>query len=242
MNSSDNGASQTRVPWTIRDMVYAILATLGIMALVLLGAVVFAIVAAILGVDIEALDFRLLVVITPVVQALMIVPAWWWSVRKYRVSWRALGLRRFPWIRGLAFMALGLLTILAINLGWAWVMERFELEGQPDLVPLFGEGLGGFLVAFIAAAIVAPVAEELLFRGFLYRGLRDRWGIIAGAVVSSVLFALFHLVPGVIPAIILMGLVFAALYELTDSVWPPILLHGVYNGLAIVMAYLNAGT
>ncbi len=238
MDYSETGAPRTPVPWTVRDMVYAGLATIGLM---LVGFILLAIVAFALGIDVQDPEQQALVVFAVfALEALMIPPVWWWSVRKYGTSPRILGLRGFRWLRGIGLTLLGLAVILAINVGWSWVMERFGLEGQPDLVPVFGEGIGGFLSALLVAGVVAPVAEELFFRGFLYAGLRDRWGLTAGLVVSSVLFGVIHLTPGVIFPIILMGAVFAVLFELTDSVWPPILLHALVNGLAVVGLYANA--
>jgi uncharacterized protein len=218
-------------------MVYAGLATIGLM---LVGFVLLAILAVALGIDVQDPEQQQLVVFAVfALEALMIPPVWWWSVRKYGASPRILGLRGFRFLRGLALVAVGLAAILAINVVWAQVMERFGLEGQPDLVPVFGEGLGGFISALFVAAVVAPIAEELFFRGFLYAGLRDRWGLGAGLIVSSVLFGLIHLTPGVILPIILMGAIFAVLFELTDSVWPPILLHALVNGLAVVGLYAS---
>jgi hypothetical protein len=70
--------------------------------------------------------------------------------------------------------------------------------------------------------------------------LRDRLGLGWGLVISGVIFALVHLVPGVLPPIFVMGVVFALLYQGTGSLWPCIILHGAINSLAFVALYLAA--
>ncbi len=99
----------------------------------------------------------------------------------------------------------------------------------------------GLAWALLLGAVVAPVAEEVFFRGFLYAGLRGRWGLGWGLAVSALIFGLAHLMPGVLVPIALLGVVLAWLYEVTGSLWPSILLHMAINGLALVAAYVVGG-
>jgi hypothetical protein len=128
--------------------------------------------------------------------------------------------------------------IMVINTIWDIVRRRMGWPGQPDYLPLFGEGLAGLAVALLLGAGVAPVAEEVFFRGYLYTGLRERWGLGWGLVASALLFAVVHLVPGVLPPVFFTGLVLATVYEANDSLWPCIILHGTINALAFIAAYV----
>jgi membrane protease YdiL (CAAX protease family) len=104
---------------------------------------------------------------------------------------------------------------------------------------MFGGGIGGLLVALLLGGVVAPVAEEVFFRGFIYAGLRARWGVGWALAVTSAVFALVHLTPGVFPPLFLMGLLLAYLYERSDSLWPSILLHAAINSIAFIGMYVS---
>jgi membrane protease YdiL (CAAX protease family) len=94
-------------------------------------------------------------------------------------------------------------------------------------------------MALLVGGVAAPVAEEVFFRGFLYKGLRHRWGVGWALVLSGLVFALVHIVPGVLPPIFVMGVVFAYVFERSGSIWPCIILHGAINSLAFGLAYLQ---
>ena len=94
--------------------------------------------------------------------------------------------------------------------------------------------LPGGLVIFtvIALAVVTPVAEEVFFRGFLLRGLINRWGVTPGIIVSAAVFAGMHFQPAVIVPVFITGLLLGALYWQTGSLWPGIFVHGAQNLIA----------
>ena len=104
---------------------------------------------------------------------------------------------------------------------------------------MFGGGIGGLLLALLLGGVVAPVAEEIFFRGYLYTGMRARWGVGWALAVSSLIFALIHLTPGVLPPLFIMGLLLAYLYERSDSLWPSILLHATINSIAFIGMYIS---
>ncbi len=239
MTHDSTGAAHEAVPWGLRDMVAAGLATLALMFVGLLTVVAAGLVA---GLDLQDPQNQTFLGFAALgLEALMIPPVWWWGMRKHGAGAAILGLRRAPLARTLVYVAIGLPALLAMNVAWGLVMERFGLEGQGDILPLFGQGLVGLLGALVVAAVVAPVAEELFFRGFLFAGLRDRWGLAAGMLISSAVFGAVHLTPGVMLPIALMGALFAWLYQTTRSLWPAILLHGLYNGVAVLAMYLAKG-
>lgn len=88
----------------------------------------------------------------------------------------------------------------------------------------------------LVAVLVGPVAEEILFRGFLYGGLRTRLGPRGAGVISAVLFALCHgmLLAG--PILFLLGLGLARAYEWRRSLVLPYALHATFN-LASLLLY-----
>jgi membrane protease YdiL (CAAX protease family) len=87
---------------------------------------------------------------------------------------------------------------------------------------------GGFLV---------PIAEEMLFRGLLFRWLRQRMDFWGAALISSAIFGVAHLRPDQIVIAALLGLVMAWLYERSRTLVPAILMHQTYNSLGLMMQF-----
>lgn len=80
---------------------------------------------------------------------------------------------------------------------------------------------------FFVGGILAPVAEELVFRGLIFGYLR-RWGLPAAVLISTALFAAFHL-PTIPVTQIIGGIVFALAYASTGSLMTPIVIHMLGN-------------
>jgi membrane protease YdiL (CAAX protease family) len=96
-----------------------------------------------------------------------------------------------------------------------------------------------FFVTLLGAGLLAPVAEELFFRGFLYTALRQRLGIAAAVTISSLVFAIGHIdALGVVAASFIIGIALALAYEYTRSLWVAIAIHAFNNSLATVLVYL----
>jgi ABC-2 type transport system permease protein len=91
----------------------------------------------------------------------------------------------------------------------------------------------------ILAVVAAPLAEEFLFRGLLYRGLRREYSAVWAVCGSALLFAMMH-PPGGAVAVFGMGVVSAVVLEKTGRLWASMVVHGVYNGCAVA-AVLLAG-
>jgi membrane protease YdiL (CAAX protease family) len=91
------------------------------------------------------------------------------------------------------------------------------------------------LLVLLVVTLLVPVAEEAFFRGFAYRLLRARWGALAALAITSVGFALVHgLDPGAWLPVLPIGMILGGLAERSRSLLPPVVAHGVVNGLAIV--------
>jgi membrane protease YdiL (CAAX protease family) len=120
---------------------------------------------------------------------------------------------------------------------YSLILAQFNLRMQQDLSPLLAE-LSSPWLFLLGAIVVAPVVEEIFFRGFLFAGLRGRYGWQKAAAISAALFSLVHLQPTAAVPIFLLGLVFAFLYERSGSIWPAVLMHVSSNALALGAAYL----
>jgi len=168
-------------------------------------------------------------------EAILLFPVWFLTVRKYNIPWADLGLRNFGgWAVGIGC---GLMTLsLLFNLGYATLLSFFDLQVQPDIAIAF-ENTNYPILLLFGGAVVAPIVEEIFYRGFVFAGLRGRWRWQTAAVISAGLFALVHFVPTSILPIFLLGLIFAFLYQLSGSIWPAILMHMLTNTVALLSAY-----
>jgi uncharacterized protein len=91
-----------------------------------------------------------------------------------------------------------------------------------------------FAVNFIAIAVLAPIFEELMFRGLGY-GLLEPFGAGTAIVVTGVLFGLVHGYVYVLPVFIVYGLVLGWLRSRTGSIYPGMLAHGATNATVLIL-------
>ena len=101
----------------------------------------------------------------------------------------------------------------------------------------------GYIFLFLAVVIVAPIGEEIIFRGFLQRFLEKYWKDITRAVlVTSLFFAIIHFNPFWTIQIYLLGVILGFLSWKTKSVIPSIILHIVNNGSAFILTNIDEKT
>ncbi len=93
----------------------------------------------------------------------------------------------------------------------------------------------------IAALIVAPVAEEVFFRGFIFAGLRGRLGFPFASGLSAAFFALVHWMPFSTVPLFCVGLGCAAVYERHRALAAPLAVHVAYNGVSLLISAVTGG-
>lgn len=114
-----------------------------------------------------------------------------------------------------------------------------EPEGMKEVARIAREP-ALFLASLLAMAVLAPLVEELVFRGLLYGWLAGRWGTVVAWLVSSLAFAAAHIEPAHAILVLPLGLWFGWLRRRTGSLWPSLVAHIVNNGLAVAaVAYLD---
>lgn len=121
-----------------------------------------------------------------------------------------------------------------------WVMPMPSL-----LKEFFQEAFGGERSAFgsfFLAVLVAPVMEELVFRGLLLQGLRRHWPTAPAVLITAMLFALFHVNPWQFMGPLFLGLIFGWLTVRSGSLWPAILAHALNNATALTTMHVLAAT
>ena len=223
-------------PWSKRDLVVAFVwGIFGVIALLALMLVTLRLWLQATGSAVPQGALGLLVLVA---ELALLPPVWWLGKRKYRLPWSSLGFRGCDPARAAGLGCLTFLAAVASSFVWSLFLSMFGLQAQPDVLPLFGGGLLGLLAALLVGGVVAPVAEEAFFRGYLFAGLRRHVGLSKAVLVSAALFALVHVLPTSWPPIFVLGVLFAMLYHVTGSVWPAVIIHGLVNSLSFLASYL----
>lgn len=221
------------VPWKLSDVAIAI-------GLIFAS---FFVLALLVGVATSTIGEEGVIELTPwlfgIFEGLMVVFAWFFSIRKYHVSWQALGLRmpEARWSFALPWAVLfGSLLFAFI---YETVVEALGIEAlEPPPVPAesLGEGATRALNV-VVIGLWGPFAEEVFFRGFLLAAFVARLGAAWAVVASAAVFAIAHLEIGSLIPIFVVGLLFGWLYLRTRSLWPPIMAHMLQNIIALADAF-----
>jgi len=125
---------------------------------------------------------------------------------------------------------------------WRVVLEFLGLSAEQQTPVQWlaeAETLTLLFAMVFATVILAPVTEELLFRGCLYRFLKARLSLAAALLVSGVLFSIVHVNPLSLLPLFFLGVVLAYAYERTGSIKVPILIHGIFNANTIILIVLT---
>ena len=181
----------------------------------------------------------------------------WYRLARGKLRWSTVGLgTRFlqeareragagkAMLFGLAIGVLALL--LSAILESAFQRLGFDMNGQDRLLmePLKHAPLGVVLAMAFAGTFVAPVVEELFFRGYIFRALAVRKGVGPAYVISAAIFALYHLSGGsdllpITPVLFVIGLLLCFAYRRTGNLLADITAHAVNNGAAFALALLT---
>jgi hypothetical protein len=154
-----------------------------------------------------------------------------------RVHWKHLGFGKFEW------KTLGLGCGLLVG-GYAIIMVHNALlyflgvGTQGEAIMKMLAELDSPVWFFLVAVVFAPFVEEIFFRGFLFQGLRQRYGWINAMLLSSAVFAAAHLDLVVLIPTFILGNVLAYVYHRSNSVWPGILLHFLINAFSSCVTWL----
>jgi membrane protease YdiL (CAAX protease family) len=154
----------------------------------------------------------------------------------YQRPVEAIGLRRFEWrwvgiavglIIGVLIVASALEPLLHGGREQGLSPEKWQPQHA-----------GAFALNGVVVSTIVPFTEELFFRGLGVRALQFLGGV--GAVVLTALaFGLSHGILAALPPLLLFGLALGWVRLRSHSVWPGILAHGFYNGVAILLVYVQ---
>lgn len=231
-----------RMPWGVFDMAKAI--GVVVLSLIVIGLPAFLIALAIAGdadkVEDDNAAMAVLEGASVVLQLVLLGAVAWFSVRKYGVGWSTLGLKepqRGGWWVGVILFFAAIVTFLV----YMGVLSLADVDTEGNVSDP-GGNVPRIIILGLLAVVLAPFIEEVFFRGFVFGGLRGRWGVPAAAVVSALLWSLAHFQDSsslpLIPGIALIGLLFAGAYYYTGSLVAPITAHFAFNTISFIWGVL----
>lgn len=175
-----------------------------------------------------------------------------WLYTKRPDRWEKLGMTRWSKLSVKRTIMLSALLIF-IGLGFNYAYTAYvipDIKIQNEVHQLFAavpKTIFNQILLFVTVAILAPVTEELLFRGLLQTSLNGAtfyipktqlsWtsGPWASVIIASAIFAAIHMDFYAFPALFVLGCSFAILYQMTGSMRINILLHVINNGAAMLL-------
>ncbi len=146
-------------------------------------------------------------------------------------SW--LGLRGFN-LLGLWRPAVAVLGCYAMVVGYAAIVDALDIEAlQPESTVPFEVVRERLTIVLTGVAVVAvaPLAEEVFYRGLIFGGLQ-RWGFWPAAVISGAVFSGVHLDPGSLIPFFIIGVVLAWLFWRRGNLWESVAFHVIFNAVS----------
>ncbi len=159
------------------------------------------------------------------------------------IDW--LGLRWKKWPLVFAIVPLVLIGMWGImlglqSMGYMQWMKTLGVESTQDAVRLLQESndLVVLTLMSVAAVIVAPICEEIVFRGYFFAAAKKFTGTWVAAICSAMIFAAAHGSFAALLPIFILGFALAVVYEWTGSIWAPIAVHLCFNGATVGAQFL----
>jgi membrane protease YdiL (CAAX protease family)/uncharacterized RDD family membrane protein YckC len=152
----------------------------------------------------------------------------------------ALGLHRAPWRWLLAALPFTFAALVLEGITGRLSQSLFPEAPQNQCVDIRSAYEGALWLAIIGVAVIAPLVEEIVFRGMVFGWLRGRTPVAWAIVISAALFSLEHI--GFLQLTLFLpiftaGVVLAILYHHARSIWPSFLVHGGFNLIGVLVLF-----
>lgn len=201
--------------------------------------------AVALGVDFKRVDETLLTAILALIiytLALIVVIGVPRLFRRTSTNRQELGVAQLPQLRDIPLVPIAfVLYMIATSIVGTIAQHIPGFNGDQMQDTGFGHLAMGFeyVLAFVTLVILAPMAEELLFRGYLYGKLRKFVPVWVAILMTSATFGLVHGQWNVGLDVFVLSLALCGLREITGSIWMGVLVHALKNGLAFYLLFIN---
>ena len=123
--------------------------------------------------------------------------------------------------------------------GWLSSLLLEGYEAQDNVLRLQNGNYGNIGTIIITACIIAPITEELIFRGMMYPLFKKSIGVLWGCVISSLIFSFIHYNILTFSVLFVFSCCLTYIYERSNSIIVPIVSHSIFNGIMIILILLK---
>jgi membrane protease YdiL (CAAX protease family) len=224
----EDGGSSRWAPWTAPVALFVAL------LLAIVGAIGVGIVGAIFGASLEDPPPAVNIAATVVQDGAFIGAALLLAARAGRVLPEQFGLVRTRIRPALSWMLLAYVVYIGLGQLWAQIVDADAKDKLPDSLGV-DESTAALVAVCVLVTVIAPIAEEIFFRGYFFGALRNWRGPWLAALLTGIVFGAVHVFGTnavfLVPLAIL-GFMLCVVREQTGSLLPCIALHAINNALA----------
>jgi len=158
-------------------------------------------------------------------------------IKRYDLNikkWLGLKLFSFRKIKFLGFYFLAWPIIIL----WSQLIEYLNLEifkSNNYSEEIFNSLNNNYVLIFFMACIIAPFCEEIIFRGYIYKVIRDKSNVFFAIIINSLIFGAIHFEPSAIVPAAILGVALSMVRLKTNSLLPSIAIHTFHNLLALIV-------
>lgn len=230
-----------QAPWSIKDLI-----TTSITAIIL-GVITIFTLRSFGGLQ-EAFENSsqksLFLLVGIVLQWLIIsIPIVLVTIKKYGFKWKDFGFNKIGFFKLISTVLSGYLVYFAVSILLVVILltNNIQIPGyqlQPSLAPEFGDSLVNIVFGALTIAIIAPILEEIIFRGYFLQTLVNKIGSFWGSIATATIFSLIHYPWQSFIPIFILGLIMNSLVIKTKSIWPAIVFHITNNAWVFALQIL----
>lgn len=246
MNLENNIQTTQTVPYTLKKTKlfwFIIFIILGFLAYFGIG------IALNIFFDLDNIAYEWLILISTLANFIIFTGIFYlFSILPKKISFSSVGLIKFKpewhWlvlIPAIVIALMPLRSIVGVIVELTIHGDFSGLESRSAILMPENITVLSFLLAFIGIGILAPIGEEMFFRGFVHTNLTDHFSFGWRVFISSLIFSLGHYDSiGVIATSFVMGVFLAIAYEKSKSLWFSIGMHIVNNSISVLLLYAMA--
>lgn len=250
---AEPSALVAHTPWNLRQTVVGTVLTLGPWLVFALGSQLAQrgspapIPAHRLAPSVDLIQALLLFIVSSVLEGIFLIAPLYYAMHtlppsitgrsRWPMALRALGLRLPNPALALRAAVVGILVILGASVVYNSIITTLHLPLKTNVDTLMQQAkyapytvIGTLLVA----VLVAPLCEEMFFRGYLFPGLARGMQLWLAVFISAVLFGVAHADLGSFVVLFVIGIVLAVVRARTDSLWPGVAVHTLNNTIAFI--------
>jgi len=236
VSSRDVTSGGQKAAWRFEDAIWVLILPILLPLVVVFSLQIYAGLGLLPGrwLELMSADSRLALVVQYFFSLMIYGAVIGWLVWRRRARWQDLGVKTFQ-PRWLAVVGgLYIVQVIAMIAVFALVellLPQVNLDEKQSVLEFGLQGWGWWL-SFVSTVVIAPVLEEIMFRGIMFTALTSRWRVWLAAIVSSLAFAFLHGQVNVGIYTFIFGLLLCWLYRKSRSIVPGIILHFLNNLVA----------